>query len=84
MPNKAVVRSRVVNALACVIFLLLAGSGHAGDANQKTQNDGKAVAGVFPPWQRGQNNDTAARGLEFTVPEVDNLADFHGDAPTPA
>src|ERR1700739_595167 len=36
-------------------------------------------AEVFPPWQHGKNNDAANRGFEFTVPEVDNLADFHGD-----
>ncbi len=35
--------------------------------------------GVFPPWQHGENSDVKSRGLEFTVPEVDNLADFHGD-----
>ena len=34
---------------------------------------------VYPPWQRGANNDVAGRGLEFTVPEVDNLPDFHGN-----
>ncbi len=34
---------------------------------------------VFPPWQGGANNDAEARGLQFTVPEADNLADFHGD-----
>ncbi len=34
---------------------------------------------VPPPWQNGANNDVAARGLAFTVPEVDVLADFHGD-----
>ena len=35
--------------------------------------------GVYPPWQHGRNNDAGRRGLEFTVPEVDDLADFHGD-----
>jgi ABC-type molybdate transport system substrate-binding protein len=35
--------------------------------------------GVYPPWQHGRNNDVARRGLEFTVPEADDLADFHGD-----
>lgn len=34
---------------------------------------------VYPPWQKGQNNDVAERGVEFTVPEVDNLPDFHGN-----
>ena len=35
--------------------------------------------GVYPPWSHGANNPVEARGLEFTVPEVDNLPDFHGD-----
>ncbi len=34
---------------------------------------------VYPPWQQGANNDATDRGLEFTVPGVDVLADFHGD-----
>jgi ABC-type molybdate transport system substrate-binding protein len=38
---------------------------------------------VFPPWQHGENNDAAKRGLEFAVPEVDDLADFHGDISDP-
>ncbi len=38
---------------------------------------------IFPPWQHGQNNDAVDRGLEFTVPQVDDLADFHGDLTDP-
>ena len=38
---------------------------------------------IFPPWQHGQNNDTTQRGLSFTVPEVDDLADFHGNVSDP-
>jgi molybdate transport system substrate-binding protein len=34
---------------------------------------------LYPPWQHGANNDATDRGLEFTVPDADNLADFHGD-----
>lgn len=37
-----------------------------------------------PPWQHGQNNDAVDRGFEFTVPEADNLADFHGNPAHPA
>ena len=37
------------------------------------------LADVFPPWSHGENNDVEARGLDFTVPEIDNLPDFHGD-----
>ena len=39
--------------------------------------------GIFPPWQNGQNNDTIDRGLDFTVPQIDDLADFHGDISNP-
>lgn len=43
-----------------------------------------ANLGVSPPWQGGQNNDTTDRGFEFTVPDADNLADFHGNPIDPA
>jgi molybdate transport system substrate-binding protein len=51
---------------------------------QDTGWHGKAQAphyhgDVFPPWQHGANNDAATRGFDFTVPEADDLADFHGD-----
>ena len=36
----------------------------------------------FPPWSHGDNNPVRERGLDFTVPEVDNLPDFHGDPAT--
>ncbi len=38
---------------------------------------------ILPPWQQGKNNDALDRGLEFTVPQVDVLADFHGDLNSP-
>ncbi|MHB1660437.1 MAG: substrate-binding domain-containing protein, partial [Acidithiobacillus sp.] len=38
---------------------------------------------VFPPWQHGGNNPAIHQGLEFTVPEVDDLADFHGSIDHP-
>lgn len=39
--------------------------------------------GVYPPWSHGENNPVESRGLEFTVPEVDNLPDFHGNPINP-
>ena len=39
---------------------------------------------MFPPWSHGQNNPAVERGLEFTVPQVDDLADFHGSIDAPA
>ncbi|MDE2199956.1 MAG: substrate-binding domain-containing protein [Rhodospirillales bacterium] len=39
---------------------------------------------MFPPWSGGTNTDVEAKGFEFTVPEVNSLADFHGDISNPA
>ena len=41
------------------------------------------AADPLPPWQHGANSDAAHRGLEFTVPQIDDLADFHGDLTDP-
>jgi molybdate transport system substrate-binding protein len=49
---------------------------------QTAPSNGKQES-VFPPWQHGANNDAIDRGLGFTVPEVDDLADFHGDLDAP-
>lgn len=38
---------------------------------------------IFPPWQHGANNDATDKGFIFTVPEVDDMADFHGDLTNP-
>jgi molybdate transport system substrate-binding protein len=43
----------------------------------------KALEAIYPPWQRGRNNDAIQRGLEFTVPPADVLADFHGSLDHP-
>jgi molybdate transport system substrate-binding protein len=49
---------------------------------QTAPSNGKHES-VFPPWQHGANNDAIDRGLGFTIPEVDDLADFHGDLDSP-
>ena len=38
---------------------------------------------IFPPWQKGANNDALNRGVDFTIPQIDSLADFHGDLTDP-
>jgi molybdate transport system substrate-binding protein len=43
----------------------------------------RAMEAQFPPWQRGENNDAADRGFEFTVAPVDVLSDFHGSIDHP-
>lgn len=37
---------------------------------------------IFPPWQHGANNPATDKGLEFTVPEINDLPDFHGNPQT--
>lgn len=44
----------------------------------------KARAALYPPWQGGENNDAAAKGLNFSVPPVDAMVDFHGSLDHPA
>lgn len=61
-----------VAALATALLLPLAA--HAAEPIPDT---------IFPPWQHGANNDAAPRGLSFTVPQIDDLADFHGDVSDP-
>jgi molybdate transport system substrate-binding protein len=39
---------------------------------------------IFPPWSHGDNTDVTDKGFEFTVPEVNSLADFHGDVTNPS
>ncbi|MFC0387654.1 substrate-binding domain-containing protein [Muricoccus vinaceus] len=55
----------------------------AGVAMASSSAKAQSSPGVFPPWQGGANNDVEHRGLEFTVPEADNLADFHGNPMNP-
>jgi ABC-type molybdate transport system substrate-binding protein len=43
-----------------------------------------AIEAQYPPWQNGTNNDAIDHGLDFTVPPVDDMADFHGSLDNPA
>jgi len=76
-----IIRKTLLGTAACV---MLTAPAMAQDAGWK----GKAEApryreAIFPPWQHGANNDAANRGFDFTVPEVDVLADFHGNLTDP-
>ena len=44
----------------------------------------EATEAQYPPWQGGSNNDAPKRGLVFTVPPADVMADFHGSLDDPA
>ena len=37
----------------------------------------------YPAWQHDRSKAAINRGLEFTVPQIDVLADFHGDLSDP-
>lgn len=43
----------------------------------------EAAETQYPPWQGGSNNDAPKRGLVFTVPPADVMADFHGSLDDP-
>src|ERR1700747_2977387 len=66
-------KAAIATALAAALLLPL-----TAQAAERVQH-----GSIFPPWQHGQNNDAAQRGLAFTVPEVDDPADFHGDVSDP-
>src|SRR6201999_543193 len=68
-------RRTILGAVALTAALLLPLAALAAEPMQRDA--------IFPPWQHGQNNDATQRGLAFTVPEVDDLADFHGDVSDP-
>lgn len=72
-------RPSLLRAASAIPWALLALSGAALAADPAAQPS----ADIFPPWQHGANTDAVRRGLEFTVPEVDDLADFHGDLTDP-
>jgi molybdate transport system substrate-binding protein len=43
----------------------------------------EAIEAQYPPWQNGRNNNADDRGLVFTVPPADSMADFHGNLTDP-
>lgn len=68
--SRCLMRAAVIVALSAVPALSA-----VGEESRKGPSD----VSFFPPWQKGANNPSDDKGLEFTVREADNLADFHGD-----
>lgn len=62
----------------CALFTAFAATAIAQDAGARRFDES-----LSPPWQHGTNNDAADHGFGFTVPDADNLADFHGDPINP-
>lgn len=73
--QQCVVRAVVSACLLCVTTY--------GMAMEPAANAMPGQQVTLPPWQHGQNNDAVERGLAFTVPQVDVLADFHGNLTDP-
>ena len=67
--------TRGLGAVGCALAVLGAVGVHA---------HAQTASGViYPPWQGGANNPALEKGLEFTVAEIDNLPDFHGNLNDP-
>lgn len=71
--------SRLRAVSAALAACLLAGAAPAGSPAARLE----AIEAQYPPWQDGQNNDATGKGLVFTVPPADSLADFHGSLDNP-
>jgi ABC-type molybdate transport system substrate-binding protein len=66
----------------CLVTISFAGQ-PAAVAQTAPADRLKALEAIYPPWQGGRNTDAIQRGLEFTVPPADVLADFHGSLDRP-
>ena len=71
--------------LPTTFAVVLAGFGPTAAAIAQTSaaDRFKTEEAIYPPWQKGKNNGALNRGLEFSVPPVDVLADFHGSLDQP-
>lgn len=77
MLSKTIIAS-LVGIAATIPIISMASEGWKGRAETPQYN-----GDVFPPWQKGENNDAVNRGFESTIPEINSLADFHGDVTDP-
>jgi len=72
--------ARRFSSVIAIALMMLACAVWAAHGQSNEPGGGSSPSlGVFPPWSGGHNNDAVQRGLEFTIPQVDNLADFHGN-----
>ena len=69
---------------ATVLAAMAADGAQAANSGWQDQVQPPRYRGeIFPPWQGGANNPALNKGLEFTVPEINDLPDFHGDLHDP-
>jgi ABC-type molybdate transport system substrate-binding protein len=84
MPHtfRALLRTPLLAALLLTLPILAQAQQTDGGWNGKVQPP-QYKETIFPPWQHGANNPALDKGLEFTVPEVNDLPDFHGNLDHP-
>jgi ABC-type molybdate transport system substrate-binding protein len=66
----------------CALAAILIGSAHAAGIGRPAAPPTYDES-LFPPWSHGANDPAVRQGLQFTVPEVDDMPDFHGDLDHP-
>ena len=67
----------------CMLGALLAGPTQAAGAAHPAAPPRYAER-LYPPWSQGANDPALHQGLRFTVPEIDDMPDFHGNLDHPA
>ncbi|MBV1707647.1 MAG: substrate-binding domain-containing protein [Hyphomicrobiales bacterium] len=70
--------SRQLNG-SCLVLAAALASLALGSGEAATPAAPHYRGALFPPWQKGANAPATDKGLAFTVPEVNVLADFHGN-----
>ncbi len=76
-------RKFLLAAALCVLGALSFGaSAQAADTGHPVTPP-KYNEALYPPWSHGENDPALHKGLEFTIPEVDSMADFHGSVNDP-
>jgi ABC-type molybdate transport system substrate-binding protein len=76
--------TRVAPALGLLALLAAASPSNAAPPPQSPAGSIDAAAALYPPWNGGDRDGATSRGLEFTVPPVDAMVDFHGNLTNPA
>ena len=74
---------RVSRLASCALAALLSLPAHGAGLSEPAVPP-QAAPSLYPPWSHGRNDPAVRRGLEFTVPGVDDMPDFHGSLDHPA
>ena len=69
-------------AVMCVLGAVAFGTVQATETGRPVTPP-KYSETLYPPWSKGENNPALHKGLEFTIPEVDSMPDFHGSVNDP-